>query len=62
MRDPARIDKILNILKSYWKTYPDLRFMQMIVNIVGDEDQFFLEDDDFEKFLKRAIKEFDASK
>jgi len=36
--------------------------MQMIVNIVGDEDQFFLEDDDFEKFLKRAIKEFDASK
>ena len=33
MRDPARIDEILDRLKVIWKTYPDLRLTQLIMNV-----------------------------
>lgn len=47
-RDPKRIDEVLNRLKRLWKIYPDLRLGQLMVNIVGvDQDMFYLEDQDF---------------
>lgn len=33
MRDPARIERILNLIMQIWKLQPDSRFMQMINNI-----------------------------
>ena len=54
MRDPKRIDEVLNRLKKLWKTYPDLRLGQLIVNITynpddpnASNDLFYLEDDKF---------------
>ena len=44
MRDPERIDYILEILRRAWKTVPDYRLCQLIVNLFG-EDPFYVEDD-----------------
>lgn len=60
MRDPARIDKILSMLKTYWKSNPDLRFVQMVISIIGDGDCFYLEDEDFIKFLHDAMRRHTA--
>jgi uncharacterized protein YihD (DUF1040 family) len=47
MRDPNRIDKVLNTIKFFWKKNPDLRLAQMILNLAGDnEDIFFMEEDE----------------
>jgi uncharacterized protein YihD (DUF1040 family) len=56
MRDPKRIDKIINKLRAVWKTNPDLRLGQLIHNIAHDAvgngvDIFFVEDDLMEKAL-----------
>lgn len=63
MRDPKRIDRILDKLKVLWKLYPDYRFGQMLINNFFCDDRLIwhLEDDVFEKAidmtLKKAIKE-----
>jgi uncharacterized protein YihD (DUF1040 family) len=64
MRDPKRIEGVLNELRSIWYTYPDLRLGQLLINIAdepGYKDDgarishiFHLEDD---KFLER-LREF----
>ena len=48
MRDPNRIDIVLEAVRIVWKKAPDLRLGQLISNIsyeVGYSDPFFLEDD-----------------
>lgn len=52
MRDPKRIDDILNIIKRIWIKHPNLRLCQMILNITkgsieeqGYSDLYNLEDD-----------------
>lgn len=32
MRDPERIDRILDVLRAYWVANPDLRLTQIVVN------------------------------
>lgn len=62
MRDPERIDKILNIIKSIWVSYPDLRLMQLLINTLPrDEsgtsgDYYYMEDDNLLKYLKDFLK------
>ncbi len=61
MRDPARIDRILNMLKRYWKTYPDLRLGQIVENAAhagrepggGQSDTFNVEDEVVERGLAK---------
>lgn len=61
MRDPKRIDRIIELLRAYWHTYPDLRFFQMILALekrLFEEETinlFFLEDEDFEKVMKKIL-------
>ena len=56
MRDPARIDRMLEKIRAIWKAYPDLRLGQLI-NAAGnrggwkDNDQFYVEDTLLEKGL-----------
>lgn len=55
MRNPERIDVIVEAVRDAWKTVPDWRLGQLIVNIgrsVGKMDPFFLEDDDLLHILK----------
>jgi len=56
MKDPGRIDEIIELIKQLWSSYPDWRFGQLICNIstkLGYEDPFFVEDD----LLKKKIEE-----
>lgn len=33
MRNPERIDELLDLIRTYWKKYPDTRFHQLIHNL-----------------------------
>ena len=37
MRDPKRIDRVLEIVKIYWKSHPDLRLAQLISNMYNKQ-------------------------
>jgi uncharacterized protein YihD (DUF1040 family) len=51
MRDPARINRIIDKLRKAWLTSPDLRLGQLVMTAVafGQEEQvndiFYIEDD-----------------
>lgn len=63
MRNPNRIPTILAKLQQAWTRAPDLRFGQLVHNIVafGDADEaeltFNLEDDRFEAALDKWLAE-----
>ena len=57
MRDPERIDVVLNEIRDIWKKHPNWRLGQPIVNLsrsAGKNDPFFLEDD----ALMEVVKEW----
>lgn len=56
MRDPKRIDEVLNTVKTVWEQYPDMRFGQLVVNILGI-DPFYIEDDVILKAFQNWIEE-----
>jgi hypothetical protein len=55
MRDPARIDRIIEKLWALWKTQPDLRLGQLLVNVIRPSQPcpqvFYVEDTTTEKKL-----------
>lgn len=55
MRDPARIDEIIEVLHKAWLKHPDWRLGQLIQNAgtgPGAHDVFFVEDDVMKNGLK----------
>lgn len=60
MRDPKRIDKVLAKVREVWKTYPDLRLLQLLSNALpqGIQNGFYIEDEDL---LKRMEITYDSS-
>lgn len=56
MRDPKRIDRICDLLEDFWKQVPDWRLGQLISNVIGRRDPFFIEDEDMEKSLECYLK------
>ena len=57
MRDPKRIEIILNLLKELWESSPDLRFLQLVENIVFCHTEYcfyHMEDD----LLSQMIKDY----
>lgn len=52
MRDPERIDHILEVLGRAWKTVPDYRLCQLMVNLFGT-DSFYVEDDTVAQTLEQ---------
>lgn len=54
MRDPKRIEAYLEKVKKVWMEYPDWRFGQLVVNILG-ADPFYIEDEDSIKGFERLI-------
>lgn len=65
MRDPKRITRIVWKLWRYWRTYPDLRLGQLIVNLTSVTergfDPFFLEDDKLEAALDAMLPPTDRA-
>jgi len=55
MRDPERIDVVLEEIAMYWKENPDLRLGQIIVNMNNNQDPFYMEDDALLERLKSEI-------
>ena len=56
MRNPARIYPLLNEIGDLWIKEPDLRFGQLITNISGGKDLFYIEDENFEKLIDKYKK------
>ena len=44
MRDPKRIPKLLASIQACWEKNPDLRLGQLVRNLAGNEDVFYVED------------------
>lgn len=45
MRDPDRIVTVMAALLVAWQDVPDMRLGQLLVNITGKDDLFYVEDD-----------------
>lgn len=58
MRDPARINRILSKFAYIWSKGQDLRFNQIVGNVTGKGDWYYLEDDKFEQLLDDYIAKF----
>jgi len=57
MRDPARIEKILSVIREIWYRNPDLRLSQLIMNALGIAyDPYYIEDDDLLIALQKYKK------
>lgn len=54
MRDPKRINKVLNEIKIIWKQYPDLRLGQLILNVINDPALYYIEDNELVELLKQT--------
>ena len=39
MRDPERIDDVLDLIDQIWRRYPDLRFQQLMFNLQSEYSQ-----------------------
>jgi hypothetical protein len=52
MRNPERIDKVINQIRDIWKCVPDLRLGQLILNVISDTDLYYIEDDVLLKLIK----------
>lgn len=74
MRDPNRIDKFCDELKTIWHQVPDWRFGQLMENMLGTRLQavqnpngfFYTEDEElfafFENYMKEIVKNGRQSK
>lgn len=60
MRDPERIDKVLEKIKQLWKQVPDWRLGQLIVNLSKHSgfgnDAFYIEDDKLIESIEELLK------
>lgn len=58
MRDINRIDPLLAKLGELWKQYPDMRFGQLIINLLDNlgRDPWYTEDDAWMEFLEICQK------
>lgn len=55
MRDPKRIDKVLDVVKQAWVKNPDLRFGQLILNLTTNANAlYYVEDDTMIEALEKA--------
>ena len=52
MRDPKRIDVILQEIGAIWHMYPDMRLGQLIGNVLEGPSLYYVEDDSLVKALK----------
>lgn len=58
MRDINRIDPLLAKLGEVWKQHPDMRFGQLIINLLDNlgKDPWYLEDDVWADYLNNYLK------
>ena len=52
MRDVNRIPDFLKTVEEVWRKYPDMRFGQLVVNVLG-VDPFYVEDEESKQMFKK---------
>lgn len=57
MRSPGRIKIICERLASLWQELPDWRLAQLMSNVLVSKDCFYMEDNEFIKYIDNYIKE-----
>ena len=58
MRDPKRINRVLKLIKKYWKLHPDMRLTQLIMNALQiTEDPYYYEDEILEQKLIEMLSD-----
>ena len=65
MRDPKRIDVILQEISAIWHKYPDMRLGQLIGNVLEGPSLYYVEDNSLVKALKdmyEGAKSLDGTK
>lgn len=56
MRDPERIDRIINKLRALWHSSPDLRLGQLVANLApGNSGNVQADDSEFEIEIDRVL-------
>lgn len=54
MRDVNRIDSILTELSEIWHEFPDMRLMQLLLNLpISDAFMYYIEDKDLIEQLRK---------
>lgn len=58
MRNPERIDFVLNEIKNIWSSYPDLRLCQLLENVKPNNlyDMYYIEDELLVELLHNHYK------
>ena len=52
MRDPDRIDEILKLISKIWHKNPDMRLLQLLINVcLANTDFYYVEDRILEQWL-----------
>lgn len=56
-RDPARVERISELLEQLWSRYPQLRLGQLLCNVEKNFERatFFLEDDVMEAAIRKVL-------
>ena len=57
MRDPKRIDIILQEISAIWHKYPDMRLGQLIGNVLEGPSLYYVEDNSLVKALKDVYED-----
>jgi len=54
MRNPERINKLLDLVKKIWFKNPDLRLLQLLIDAlpIENRDPYYIEDDLLVDFLE----------
>jgi hypothetical protein len=59
MRDPGRIDEMVELLRALWRKYPEWRLAQLVLNahsiVAAPEEAYFAEDDVLERGLRMLL-------
>lgn len=52
LKDPDRIDKVLKLISEIWHKNPDLRLLQLLLNVcLSNTDFYYTEDNLLEQWL-----------
>jgi uncharacterized protein YihD (DUF1040 family) len=60
MRNPNRIDNVLNEIKRIWKKNPNLRLLQLLLNI--DCEHYYIEDEQLVEKLRNFYEKEEKPK
>ena len=61
-RDPKRIRRVLRRIREVWEQYPDLRLMQLLLNVVDPLWAYHLDDDVLLDLLLRTYADVPKKK